>query len=75
MTYEEAFNDKNSREIMFTSNGIKYVWMVVPKTEKYFEEYSKDCLTTSETFFDDTAIRYAKDGLFKVFGVKMLNQL
>ncbi|MDR6967915.1 hypothetical protein J2X31_001929 [Flavobacterium arsenatis] len=72
MDYQEALDFKNSqKENPFFKDCVEYVWMVVPKTEKYFNEYAEDNLTTDEIFFDETAIRYAKDGLFKIFGVRM----
>lgn len=72
MTYQEALDLKNSKkENPFFKDGIEYVWMVVPKTEKYFNNYAEDNLSTDELFFDDTAIRYAKDELFDIFGVRM----
>ena len=47
MDYQEALDLKNSKNPNpFFKNGIEYVWMVVPKTEKYLEEYAKDGLFT-----------------------------
>ena len=72
MSYQDALDLKNSKkENPFFKDGIEYVWMVIPLTEVYFGEYAKDCLTTSEVFFDETAKRYAKDNLFDIFGVRM----
>lgn len=73
MTYTDAVIEKNSKETAtFFHEGVEYIWMVVPKTPKYLEEYAKDCITTSETFFDDTAKRYAKDSEFMTFGVRRI---
>ena len=76
MDYQEALDLKNSKNPNpFFKNGIEYVWMVVPKTEEYFNNYAKDNLENpTKTFFDDDAIEYAKDGLFTIFGVKMKRQ-
>jgi hypothetical protein len=72
MTYEEALDLKNSKnENPFIKDGVEYIWMVVPKTEEYFNNYAEDNLSTNETFFDDTAKRYAKDNSFDIFGVRM----
>ena len=73
MTYQEAINEKEQKtETTFFHEGVNYVWMVVPKNPRYLEEYAKDCLTTSETFFDETSKRYAKDNQFMTFAVRML---
>ena len=69
MNCQEALDLKNSNP--FFKNGIKYVWMVVPKTEKYLEEYAKEVIENGKVFEDKDSITYAKDGLFTIFGVKM----
>lgn len=73
MTYEDALKVKNSEKPNpFLKNGIEYIWMVVPKTEEYFSKYAEDNLNNpSIAFSDEDSKDYAKDGLFKLFGVKM----
>ena len=72
MDYQEALDLKNSKnQNTFFKNGIEYVWMVVPKTEKYLEEYAKEVIENGKVFEDKDSITYAKDGLFTIFGVKM----
>ena len=73
MTYQDALALKNSKkENPFLKDGIEYVWMVVPKTDAYFNNYAEDNLNNpSKTFFDEDSIEYAKDDLFTIFGVKM----
>ena len=77
MNYQEALDLKNSKNPNpFFKNGIEYVWMVVPKTKEYLEDYSKYILENPDkTFFDEDAKPYAKDDLFDIFGVKMNRQL
>jgi len=77
MTYLDALDLKNSEQPNpFLKDGIEYVWMVVPKNPKYFEEYAKDNLKNPEkTFLDKDAIPYAKDDLFTIFGIKMKRQI
>ena len=72
MNYQEALDLKNSKNPNpFFKNGIEYVWMVVPKTEKYLEEYAKEVIENGKVFEDKDSITYAKDGLFTIFGAKM----
>ena len=72
MDYQEALDLKNSKNPNpFFKNGIEYIWMVVPKTEKYLEEYTKEVIENGKVFEDKDSIIYAKDGLFTIFGVKM----
>lgn len=73
MTYKEALDLKNSKQPNpFIKDGVEYIWMVVPKTEKHFEKYAEDNINYPDrTFLDEDSIEYAKDKLFTIFGVKM----
>lgn len=73
MDYEGALKLKNSqKENPFFKDGVEYVWMVVPETDEYFNKYAEDNLNYPDrVFLDKDAIEYAKDGLFKIFGVRM----
>lgn len=70
MEYRDALKEVNNKTSpSFIHEDIEYIWMVVPKTPEYLEKYAKDCLTTSETFFNDTSKRYALDEKFMPFAV------
>lgn len=72
MTYDEALSLKNSQSSdTFFKDGVEYIWMVVPKTPKYLEEYAKEVIENGKVFEDKDSIIYAKDNLFMIFGVKM----
>ena len=71
MNYKDALKEVNSKpSSSFTHENVEYIWLVVPKTPEYLEKYAKDCLTTSEAFFNETSQRYALDKEFMPFAVR-----
>jgi hypothetical protein len=73
MTYKEALKEVESKpNSSFIFEDVEYIWMVVPKSPEHLEKYAKDCLTTSEVFFNETSQRYALDEEFIPFAVRRL---
>jgi hypothetical protein len=73
MTFAEAKTKKNQfKEVNFKDkNGVEYVYMVLPKTPEYLKNYNLSNKLNNYRFFDDDAIRFAKDNLFGVYPVAM----
>ena len=71
MNYQDALREVNNKpNSSFIHEDVEYIWLVVPKTPNYLEKYAKDCLTTSEVFFNETSQRYALDKEFMPFAVR-----
>lgn len=64
-TFQEAL-DIVEKEPVVIRDGIRMVQVVVPFTEKYFNEFTCDLLVKKYRLRSEDSISYAKDGKFSV---------
>lgn len=72
MKFFEALAKKNQmKQITFWDLKIEYVWMVVPKDQNDYSRYYTEYKKNNKVFFDDSAIQFSSNGLYKLMTFKM----